>query len=168
MTVSQIISSGLPGTESAALDVAIRFNIPYSGYTNQGSLLPGDRPRGRYSLIEKPFVHPMIVMQANLEMAESLLIFSNGSPPARIQQLLSIVNEKNYPCLGIDFAVQQPHQATFEIAEWMAENRLSRLFVTGSSLQEDVSIYQSVNDTLTQLFMLTNIPASPSVPHGLH
>ena len=45
MPITRIISSGTLGAESAALDAAIRFRIPYGGYTNQGALVPGDQPR---------------------------------------------------------------------------------------------------------------------------
>jgi len=165
MAIMKIISSGTPGAESAALDVAIRFHIPYGGYTNQGSLIPGDRPAGRYTLDEKPFVNPMVLLRANMDQADGILVFSSSTMPWQINQIQPYVNEQNYPYLHIDFSEVEPHPAAFRIGTWVAKNALRRLFITGASIHEDRGIYQRAHDALTSFFMLGNDPPmSPSKP----
>jgi hypothetical protein len=154
MTVSQIIAAGVPGAESAALDVAIRFHIPYSGYTTQGSLMAGDRPPGRYRLEERPFVNPMVLMRANLERADGLLVFAHGSVPRPIDHLLPLAGEENRPTLHIDFLKYRPDQAAFRIDRWVRRHDLSHPMISGSSLMEDKQIYHRVRDALTCFFML--------------
>lgn len=154
MTVNQIISSGVSGAESAALDVAIRFNVPYGGYSSQGSLIAGDRLPGRYRLDERPFVNPMVLMKANLERSDGLLVFSLGPVPRSMIHLMPFVEEQNHPCLHIDFAECRPEQAAFQIDTWVTSDQISRLFISGSSILEDKLIYQRVNDALTCFFML--------------
>jgi len=168
MAVTKIISSGTPGTESAALDVAMRFNVSYGGYTNQGSLIPGDRPAGRYTLDEKPFVHPMMLLRANLEQSDGILIFSSGPVPPNVSPLLPYVFDRNHPHLHIDFSIIKPHPAAFRIGTWVATHALSRLFITGASIHEDRGIYQLVHDALTSFFMLGTDPPMPQSDHTLH
>lgn len=167
MAITQIISSGTLGAESAALDVAIRFNIAYGGYTNQGSLIAGDRPRGRYTLDEKPFVNPALLLKANRGRADGVLIFSNGPMPHRLTPILSD-RETLPPCLHIDFSLVKPHPAAFRIGTWVSTNALTSLFITGSDIQEDRGIYQQVHDALTRFFMLGQESPMPHAGHTLH
>jgi len=168
MPITRIISSGVPGAESAALDAAIRFQIPYGGYTSQGSLIPGDRPAGRYHLDERPYVDPMLLMRANLERADGLVIFSSGSFPNRIDLLMAFVREAATPCLHVDFTALTPHEAAFRIDAWVAAHDLSEVFITGPEIREDRQIYRRVHDALTAFFMLVQDASSPLSERTLH
>lgn len=168
MPVTRIISSGTLGAESAALDAAIRFRIPHGGYTNRGALVPGDRPAGRYRLDERPYVEPLLLMRANLERADGLVIFSNGPYPDRIGRLMPFAREGQTPCLHVDFAELTPHDAAFRIEAWVSSHNLSRLFVTGSAIQEDRHIYQRVHEALTGFFLLVQDAATPLAQRTLH
>lgn len=168
MPITRIISSGTLGAESAALDAAIRFRIPYGGYTNQGSLIPGDRPAGRYRLDERPYIDTLLLMKCNLERADGLLIFSSGPYPERICRLMTYVREVNIPCLHVDFAEDAAHEAAFRIGTWVAAHRLSRLFVTGSTIQEDRHIYPRVHEALIAFFMLARDASAPPSERTLH
>lgn len=163
MSTIQIISSGNLGAESAALDAAIRFNIAYGGYTSQGALVPGDRPAGRYKLDERPFVHPMLLLEANIARAEGILLFSRGPLPPRLEPIRHDAQAQGQPCLHIDFEAVEPHQAAFRIAAWIQKNDLASLYVSGTDLREDHSIYPSVHDTMSALFLLgSNTPPAPA------
>ena len=168
MAILKIISSGTLGAESAALDVAIRFNIAYGGYTNQGSLIAGDRPPGRYTLDEKPFVNPALLLKANRDRADGILIFSNGPIPHRLTPILPDRDAQEKPCLHIDFTVVTPHPAAFRIGRWVSRNALSSLFITGPDIQEDRGIYQCVHDALTCFFMLGQKSPMPHAGHTIH
>ena len=168
MAITKIISSGTLGAESAALDVAIRFNIAYGGYTNQGSLIAGDRPPGRYTLDEKPFVNPALLLKANRDRADGILVFSNGPMPHRLTPILPDRDAQTPPCLHIDFTAIKPHPAAFRIGTWVSTNALSSLFITGPDIQEDRRIYQYVHDALTRFFMLGQESPMPHAGHTIH
>jgi len=167
MAAIQIISSGNLGAESAALDAAIRFNIAYGGYTSQGALVPGDRPAGRYKLDQRPFVHPMLLLKANLARAEGVLLFSRGPLPPRLDPIENDARAQHLPCLHIDFAAATPHQAVFRIAAWIQKNDLASLYVSGADLREDPSIYPRVHETMSALFLLGSDTA-PAPAETLH
>lgn len=168
MAITKIISSGILGAESAALDVAIRFNVSYGGYTNQGALMPGDRPAGRYTLDEKPFVNPMVLLRANLERSDGILVFSSGPVPPNVSPILPYLFDRQHPYLHIDFAIVKPHPAAFRINTWVATHAISHLFITGASIHEDRQIYQLVQDALTSFFLLGSDPQIPPSDHTLH
>ncbi len=168
MPSMRIISSGTLGAESAALDAAIRFHIPYGGYTNQGSLVPGDRPTGRYRLDERPYVAPMLLMRANLERADGLVIFSSGPYPDRIGPLMALAREARTPCLHVDFAALTPPEAAFRIDAWIDEHKLTQVFITGSEIREDRQIYQRVHEALIGFFMLIQGKSTPLAKRTLH
>ncbi|MBC2734553.1 MAG: hypothetical protein HF981_09370 [Desulfobacteraceae bacterium] len=168
MAITKIISSGTLGAESAALDVAIRFNIAYGGYTNQGSLIAGDRPPGRYTLDEKPFVNPALLLKANRDRADGVLVFSNGPMPHRLTPILPDRDTQAPPCLHIDFTVVKPHPAAFRIGTWVSTNALTSLFITGPDIQEDRGIYQQVHDALISFFMLDQESPMPHAGHTIH
>jgi hypothetical protein len=168
MAITKIISSGTLGAESAALDVAIRFNIAYGGYTNQGSLIAGDRPPGRYTLDEKPFVNPALLLKANRDRADGILVFSNGPMPHRLTPILPDRDTQAPPCLHIDFTAIKPNPAAFRIGTWVSTNALTSLFITGPDIQEDRRIYQYVHDALTRFFMLGHESPMPHAGHTLH
>ena len=168
MAIFRIISSGNPGAESAALDAAIRFGVPYTGYTSQGSLMPGDRPSGRYRLDAQPFVDGMLLMEANLAKADGLLIFAAKPFPGRIERLITRVKKENIPCMEVDFASFAPSQAAFHIDTWAARHRLAQIYITGSEFREDPLIYQKVHEAMTGYFMLAHHasrPVSERTPH---
>lgn len=168
MAITKIISSGTLGAESAALDVAIRFNIAYGGYTNQGSLIAGDRPPSRYTLDEKPFVNPALLLKANRDRADGILVFSNGPIPRRLTQILQDADAQEQSCLHIDFTAVKPHPAAFRIGTWVSTNALSSLFITGPDIREDRRIYQHVHDALTRFFMLGQESPTPYSGHTIH
>jgi len=156
MSPLHIISSGTPGAESAALDAAIRFGIGYSGYTSQGALMTGDRPTGRYRLDERPFVNPSLLLKANIERSDGILIFSSGPMPPHMHRMVSELDEETYPYLHIDFERVPPRQAAFRIAAWVKKRRLGNLLITGPTLFEDRMIYAGVHEAMTCFFLLGN------------
>jgi hypothetical protein len=52
--IKKIISGGQTGAERAALDVAIRLNIPYGGWVPKGRLAEEGSIPERYQLQEMP------------------------------------------------------------------------------------------------------------------
>jgi hypothetical protein len=168
MTIHRIISSGNPGAESAALDVAIRFGIPYTGYTSQGSLMPGDRPPGRYRLDERPFVNAMLLMEANLAKADGLLIFAGSPIPERIDRLRAQAGETATPCLHMDTAITAPSRAAFRIEAWVSRHRITQIYITGSEIREDPRIYRKVHEAMTAFFMLIHGASAPHSQRTVH
>jgi hypothetical protein len=168
MGVTRIISSGSPGAESAALDAAIRFRIPYGGFTHQGALLPNDRPTGRYRLDERPYVPAMLLLEANLAQADGLLTFAGGALPAFIARVALHAREQGQPHLHLDTAQVDVREAPFRIARWSETRETAVLCITGTSLRDDRLIYAYVHDALSAFFLMIQGGPTAAAPPMLH
>ena len=154
MTITRIISSGVAGAESAALDVAIRLKIPYGGYALTSALLDPHPMRRRYSLSEKPFDSARAKDEANLLLADAALIFSYGALSGDLAELDAYALTNERPCFHVDLSAVEPLQGAFHIRIWTDKHSPESLYVTGSEEALDNRIYQAVYDTLFSFLML--------------
>jgi hypothetical protein len=154
MTISKIISSGQPGAESAALDIAIRLKIPYSGYAMTSSMLEPYRVIRRYKLMEKEFNNSRAMNEANVHLGDATLVFSHGELNRGLTLIDDYAFSHGHPNLHVDFDQMEPLQAAFRINIWAHKHAPRSLYVTGSTEEEDGRIYQAVYDTLFRFLML--------------
>lgn len=154
MTIAKIISSGAPGAESAALDVAIRLKIPYGGYTLSSAMLDPHPLRRRYKLWQKSFDSGRAKDEANLQSADAAVIFSHGALDERLARLDAYALAQEWPCFHVDLAAVEPLQGAFHLRIWTDKHSPERLYVTGSREENDAHIYQPVYDTLFSFLML--------------
>lgn len=154
MTITKIISSGQPGAESAALDVAIRLKIPYSGYAMTSSMLGPYRVMRRYKLMEKDFNNSRAMNEANVHLGDATLIFSHGELSRDLTLIDDYAFSHGHPNLHVDFDQMEPLQAAFRINIWTHKHSPESLYVTGSTEDDDGGIYQAAYDTLFRFLML--------------
>jgi hypothetical protein len=154
MTITKIISAGQPGAESAALDIAIRLKIPYGGYATTSSMLEPYRLHRRYKLMEKDFNSSRAMSEANVHLGDATLVFSHGALSRDLTLIDDYAFSHGHPNLHVDFDQMEPLQAAFRINVWAHKHSSERLYVTGSTEEEDGRIYQAVYDTLFRFLMM--------------
>ena len=154
MTISLIISSGAAGAESAALDVALRLKIPYDGYTAASALLDTHPMTRRYRLREQSFASRREQDEANVRLADGVLIFTPGDPDVVPAQVEAYAQSCGRPSFLVDLKAMEPLQAAFHIRIWADKHTPAGLFVTGARETEETRIYQAVYDSLFSCLML--------------
>ncbi len=154
MTISLIIASGAAGAEAAALDVALRLKIPYDGYTAASALLDTHPMTRRYRLREKSFAGGQEQDEANVRLADAVLIFTQGDPDGARAQVEAYAQSCGRPSFLVDLNAMEPLQAAFHIRIWADKHAPESLFVTGARDTGDTRIYQAVYDTLFNFLML--------------
>jgi len=78
--LEKIISGGQTGADRAALDVALKFNIPYGGWVPKGRIAEdGPLPR-KYQLQEMPTPSYPARTEQNVIDSDGTVIFSHGKP----------------------------------------------------------------------------------------
>lgn len=152
MVIRKIISSGTPGAESAALDIAIRLKIPYGGYTVSSTDREIDRQH--YRLSPKTFQDVESQDKANLNSAGGTLIFSHGKLCDYLDLIQTYARKNEHPCLPIDLGQTPPLNAAFQIDRWVRRHAIEILFITGATLQEDGLIYQATYNALFSFLMI--------------
>ena len=95
--VRKIISSGQSGADLAALDVAIKFNIPHGGWIPIGRKTKDVRLSDRYKLKEMSTSSYPARTEKNVLESDGSLIFSRGNltgGPEYIRQMI-LMHKKN-------------------------------------------------------------------------
>jgi hypothetical protein len=154
VTLPKIISSGIPGAESAALDVAIRLDVPYGGYAMDNSMLDAYRATRRYKLWEKSFQTSRAKDEANLHIADATLIFTHGELNRDLFFIDDYSVTHGRPSYHVDFNVTDPLQAAFQISIWTDKHNPKSIFVAGSRERIDKEIYQATFGTLFSFISL--------------
>jgi hypothetical protein len=154
MTISLIISSGAPGAEAAALDVALRLKIPYDGYTATSALLDTHPMTRRYRLREQIFDGRREQDEANVRLADATLIFTPGDLGGAPAHVDAYAQSSGRPSFHVDLNVMEPLQAAFHIRIWTDKHTPGSLFVTGVRETAETRIYQAVYDALFSFLML--------------
>ncbi|MFZ7128089.1 MAG: YpsA SLOG family protein [Desulfobacterales bacterium] len=155
--IKKIISGGSPGAETAALDAAIQFSIPYGGYA------PGGADRiNSYALEERAFESWIAQAKANMAESDGVLVFSHGAVNEQLALLIETAKDRNFPWYHIDFEILTPFQAGVWIDKWAGEHSIGVLFVTGSLLREDFRIVEKTNKAVYTALMLGMSREKPS------
>jgi hypothetical protein len=127
----KFISGGIPGVEAAALDLAVKFAMPYGGFAMEGSMLDHTLALRRYKLWEKPFSSHLDLALANLSIADGMVIFTRGACGPDLLTLIAHARLRRHPCLTIDFEDEDITGASARIWHWLGRHGIDSLFVSG-------------------------------------
>jgi hypothetical protein len=95
--IEKIISGGQTGADRAALDVAIKFNIPHGGWIPKGRKAEDGRLPDKYQLQEMSTASYPQRTEKNVLESDGTLIFSRGEPTGgtRYTRMTSLKHRKH-------------------------------------------------------------------------
>ena len=130
--LKKIISGGLPGVERAALDVAIKLDIPHGGWTYKSRKTDDDKLPERYNVkeIENPSYFERL--EKNIEDSEGTIILTYGQLISGSNAARDMAKKHNKPCLLIELNTCSHSQASSSIRKWMDNHGIEEIFFTGS------------------------------------
>jgi hypothetical protein len=170
--VRKIISGGQTGVDRAALDFAIKFNIPHGGWITKGRIAEDGILDGRYKLQEIPEPsYPRRTLKNILE-SDGTLIISRGPLTGGSDYTRKMAISRNKPIFHIDLNQMNAFRAAENIRNWIFDNKIEILNVAGPRKSKDPDIYKNVLNILEAAFYLdiieTNMPAMSKSSGGLH
>ena len=142
MIVRKIISGGQSGVERAALDLAVQLGISHGGWVAPGRLVDDGLLPGRYRLSELPFSGRPAGAEANLDIADGVLLISRGPLAGEAAKVQSLAQARQCPCLAIDLDRYTRFQSSLLINSWLQARRIEILFITGPREKEQPTIYR--------------------------
>lgn len=150
--IRKIISGGQTGADQAALDAAIRWNIPHGGWIPKGRLTETGRLPNKYKLKEMPTNSYAARTEKNITDSDGTLIISHGrlTGGSKYTQAKALKHKK--PCLHIDLNKTDKFNAAQEIYNWVTENNIKNLNVAGPRESKDPYIYQATIHILVTVF----------------
>jgi hypothetical protein len=150
--IKKIISGGQTGADQAALDVAIKLNIPHGGWTPKGRKTEDGPLPDQYQLQEIPTGSYPKHTEQNIINSDGTLIFSHGKLTGGSKLTRDLAAKKNRSCLYIDLTQDTALYSANMIKMWLSDNGIKILNVAGPRASGKPEIYDDVVKVLELVF----------------
>lgn len=148
LMITKIISGGQTGVDRAALDFAIRHNIPYGGWLPKGRITEEGPLDEKYQLQEMPTGDYSKRTEKNVLDSDGTLIVSHGKLTGGSALTEYLAETHHKPCIHIDLTVLSIRESAFVVNKWVQRNQIRVLNVAGPRARKDPEIYQATIDLL--------------------
>jgi len=155
--IQKIISGGQTGADRAALDVAIKFNIPHGGRVPRGRKAEDGRLPDRYQLQEMPTPSYTERNEQNVIDSDGTLIFSRGTPTGATEYTRQMVSKHKKHRLHIDLNITTSYDAASLIQSWIRLQNIQTLNVAGPRASNDSQIYFEVFLILEMAYIMSKV-----------
>jgi len=149
--IRKIISGGQAGVEQAALDVAIKLEIPHGGWVPKG--FKGSLP-GKYKLKELASGDDATHTEKNILDSHGTLIISRETPDKNIEQIKKLVKRYQKPLNHINLGKISKFESALDICKWIVEYNIENLNVSGESVEKNSKIYNDTMDIIESAIYL--------------
>lgn len=162
--IKRIISGGQTGADQAALDTAIKWNIPHGGWIPKGRLTEAGRLSDKYNMQEMPTNSYPARTEKNVIDSDATLIISHGplTDGSKHTKEMALKHEK--PFLHINLNEIDSSRAAGQVHDWITKLKVEILNVAGPRASNDPSIYQAVMHVLTIVIVMDFIEIKMSAP----
>jgi hypothetical protein len=144
----KIYSGGETGVEQAALDTAIKLDIPYGGWIPKGRPTENGPLPEHYHLIETSSSTPIESVENNVLHSQGTLILTEGALEHDLEPRITLCRRYQKPCLHIDLETIVPFDAAKKINSWLIQYEIETLYVTGAAASRSPTMYKTAMDLL--------------------
>lgn len=143
--LERIITGGQTGVDRAALDVAIKLDLPCGGWCPKGRTSEQGPIADVYPLTETPLADPAQRTRFNVRDADGTLIIAHGELTGGSALTRDFAASLAKPCLVVD-----PHDplAAKTIVAWLSEQNVRILNVAGPRESRHPGIYERASKLL--------------------
>lgn len=143
--LERIITGGQTGVDRAALDVAIKLDLPCGGWCPKGRASEQGPIADVYPMTETPLADPAQRTEFNVRDADGTLIIAHGELTGGTALTRDFAASLAKPFLVVD-----PHDplAAKTIAAWLSEQNVRILNVAGPRESRDPGIYERAGKLL--------------------
>ena len=152
--IKKIISGGQTGADQAALDTAIKLDIPHGGWLPKGRLTEAGPLPEKYQLKEMVSSSYLKRTEQNVIDSDGTLIFSHGELIGGSKLTQELAEKHSRPFLHVDLNQTTSFDAAQDINSWIRKNGIETLNIAGPRASSDPNIYQAVAGILEALFYL--------------
>ena len=152
--IKRIISGGQTGADRAALDFAIKMDLPHGGWVPKGRMAEDGPIPDRYNLKEMPTKNFPQRTKRNVKKADGTLIVSHGKLTLGSDLTRKMALKHNKPYLHIELNETSIFEAAEQINQWVLENRIEVLNIAGSRASKDPKIYRAVYELLETTYYM--------------
>ena len=135
----KIISGGQTGVDRAALDTALKNNLPVGGWCPKGRKAEDGPIDSRYPLKETISDKYQVRTELNVRESDATLIICKGAPSGGTALTIKKAREQGKALLIIDL---QKQPAFKPVCQWILDNNISTLNIAGPRESQSSGIYQ--------------------------
>ena len=165
--IEKIISGGRSGAEIAALDAAIKLGTAHGGWIPKDGAGPGGINADKYNLTEMPTTNRIETFKKNIRESDGSLMLSHGTLSSHVKSTKKTILRYSTPLLQVDLNNTNAFNAASLINDWIVDNDLNVLHVTGPSENEDDKIYPATLDILQAVYFLNLTESSMNQSIGV-
>ncbi len=166
--IKKIISGGQTGADRAALDVAIKLDIPHGGWIPKGRKTEDGILPEKYHLKEMQTSSYPKRTEQNVLDSDGTLIISHGKLTGGSALTQKFATQHNKPFLYIDLNSTTAFIATGLINTWLLHYKIEVLNVAGPRASKDPKIHRLTADILESVIFLnamaTDMPPDFKIP----
>jgi len=160
--LEQIISGGQTGADRAALDTAIKFNIPHGGWITLGRRTEDGPLPENYRLREMSTRDYPSRTRQNILDSNGTVIISRGPLTGGSKLTESCARVAGKPVCQIDLLIQDIFEAALILHSFVLENFIRVLNVAGPRASHDPAIYFDVKSVMESMLYLVYLDAESS------
>ncbi len=144
--IKKIISGGQPGVEIAALDAAIRLDIPHEGWCYKHRKAENGVLSERYNVREIDTSSYFQRLEKNVKDSEGVVVLNYGQLVMGSRAVKDIAEKYHKPCLNVDLSKHPMNHAIALIRKWMTKHAIATIYFTGTKTGGDFSpnVYDEV------------------------
>jgi len=163
--IKKIISGGQTGADRAALDAAIKLDIPHGGWITKGRTTETGMLPESYHLRELATDNYLECIKRNVKDSKGTLIIFYDKLTGDLYQAERETLRCKHQLLGIDLKQKNAFQAASLINDWVQLRKIDVLFVTGAGEVENPNIENHTRLMIEKALLLDmmNLPAGRSI-----
>ena len=144
--IKKIISGGKPGVELAALDAAIRLEIPHEGWCYRDRKTDGGVLPERYNVREIKNPSYFERLKKNIIDSDGTVVLTHGQRTVGSKAVKDLAVNHNKPLLDVNLGERSIDNTVSLIRDWMSNHAMDTIYFTGSKtgLDHGTKIYDEV------------------------
>ena len=155
--IKKIISGGQTGADRAALDTAIKLNIPHGGWIPKGRKAEDGPLPDKYELLEMPTDSYPKRTEQNVIDSDGTLIISHGELTGGSAYTRKMAMKHGKPWYHANLNLLPTFQAAMIVEDWISKKGIETLNVAGPRHSKDPIIYGLVT-VILELVCTLNTP----------
>jgi hypothetical protein len=152
--LKKIISGGQTGADRAAIDLAIKLNIPHGGWIPKGRKTESGPLPLTYRLKEMDTTDYPSRTRQNILASHGTVILSRGKLTRGSELTQVFAKVEGRPNCHIDLAQNDSFEAAVILQSFILENQIEVLNVAGPRASHDPGIYFDVKSILEAVFYM--------------
>ena len=152
--IKRTISGGQTGADRAALDFAIKMDLPHGGYVPKGRMAEDGPIPDEYKLQEMPTSSYPKRTEQNVIDSDGTLVITHGKLTGGSLLTKEFAENQKKPCLHVDLNKEVEYAAAVHIDDWAQEHGIEVLNVAGPRASKDPKVYEKVLKVLEIVYQM--------------